>query len=295
MRTLLAPPPIATGTAPIGGGNVDLDAARPAADAQSEQFDAVELSLDVRRSASDLDLPRHRGRQRDLGAPASPFERPVEAWIPEDDRLRVERRLRRVAREARAQHLVEIRHSAHHQLRRSVREREPARRCGSKCDGDIVSVVGNRQCIVRGHRLVLFCSNTVPSVERHSATGGRGIVKRCSRNRTAFVSGAILRSVTDPTPAVEELPEPPWRESRETPKTPLTRQAIVEAALRVLDRDGMDALSMRKVGEELGTGAASLYWHVRNKEELLQLVFEAVSRGGRPAHARSVAMAGAAP
>ena len=39
----------------------------------------------------------------------------------------------------------------------------------------------------------------------------------------------------------------------------------------------MDALSMRKVGEELGTGAASLYWHVRNKEELLQLVFEAVS------------------
>ena len=47
--------------------------------------------------------------------------------------------------------------------------------------------------------------------------------------------------------------------------------------MRVLDRDGMDALSMRKVGEELGTGAASLYWHVRNKEELLQLVFEAVS------------------
>ena len=157
MRTLLAPPPIATGTAPIGGGNVDLDAARPAADAQSEQFDAVELSLDVRRSASDLDLPRHRGRQRDLGAPASPFERPVEARIPEDDRLRIERRLRRVAREARTQHLVEIRHSAHHQLRRSVREREPARRCGSKCDGDIVSVVGNRQCIVRGHRLVLSC------------------------------------------------------------------------------------------------------------------------------------------
>jgi AcrR family transcriptional regulator len=83
--------------------------------------------------------------------------------------------------------------------------------------------------------------------------------------------------MTDRTPAGEGLPEPPWRETRDTPRTPLTRQAIVEAALRVLDRDGMDALSMRKVGEELGTGAASLYWHVRNKEELLQLVFEAVS------------------
>ena len=81
----------------------------------------------------------------------------------------------------------------------------------------------------------------------------------------------------DQTTAAEGLPEPPWRERKDSPRTPLTRQAIVEAALRVLDRDGMDALSMRKVGEELGTGAASLYWHVRNKEELLQLVFEAVS------------------
>lgn len=84
-------------------------------------------------------------------------------------------------------------------------------------------------------------------------------------------------------------PEPAWREVKGTPRTPLTRQAIVEAALRVLDREGMDALSMRKVGEELGTGAASLYWHVRNKEELLQLVFEAVSEETRlpapdPAH-----------
>lgn len=39
----------------------------------------------------------------------------------------------------------------------------------------------------------------------------------------------------------------------------------------------MDGLSMRKVGEELGTGAASLYWHVRNKDELFQLVFERVT------------------
>jgi AcrR family transcriptional regulator len=58
---------------------------------------------------------------------------------------------------------------------------------------------------------------------------------------------------------------------------PLTRDAIIEAALRVLDREGMDALSMRRVGEELATGAASLYWHVRNKGELLQLLFERVT------------------
>ncbi|HEX6580454.1 MAG TPA: TetR/AcrR family transcriptional regulator [Actinomycetota bacterium] len=77
----------------------------------------------------------------------------------------------------------------------------------------------------------------------------------------------------------EGLPEPPWRSgrARTAPRLPLTRDAIVEAALTVLEREGMEGLSMRKVGEELGTGAASLYWHVRNKEELLQLLFERVT------------------
>ena len=42
----------------------------------------------------------------------------------------------------------------------------------------------------------------------------------------------------------------------------------------MLDREGIDGLSMRKVADELGTGAASLYWHVRNKGELLQLLNE---------------------
>jgi AcrR family transcriptional regulator len=80
-------------------------------------------------------------------------------------------------------------------------------------------------------------------------------------------------------PTAEGLPEPPWRSgrARTPPRPPLTRDAIVEAALTVLEREGMDGLSMRKVGEKLGTGAASLYWHVRNKEELLQLVFERVT------------------
>lgn len=73
------------------------------------------------------------------------------------------------------------------------------------------------------------------------------------------------------------VPEMPWRAPRKpSSKAPLTREMIVEAALRVLDAEGMDGLSMRRVGEELGAGAASIYWHVRNKDELLQLVFERV-------------------
>ena len=73
-------------------------------------------------------------------------------------------------------------------------------------------------------------------------------------------------------------PEPPWRRPQPPPRAPITREAIVEAALVVLDRVGMDGLSMRRVAEELGTGAASLYWHVRNKEELFQLIFDRVTR-----------------
>ncbi len=73
--------------------------------------------------------------------------------------------------------------------------------------------------------------------------------------------------------------EPPWRVATDArpARRPLTREAIVDAALRILERDGLDAVSMRRVGDELGTGAASLYWHVRNKDELLQLVFEHVT------------------
>jgi AcrR family transcriptional regulator len=83
---------------------------------------------------------------------------------------------------------------------------------------------------------------------------------------------------TEPDSRVQGVPEPPWHRVAPPPRVPITREAIVEAALVVLDREGMDGLSMRRVAEELGTGAASLYWHVRNKEELFQLVFDRVIR-----------------
>ena len=46
--------------------------------------------------------------------------------------------------------------------------------------------------------------------------------------------------------------------------------------MRVLDSEGLDGLSMRRVGEELDTGAASLYWHVGSKDGLLDLIFDHV-------------------
>lgn len=81
----------------------------------------------------------------------------------------------------------------------------------------------------------------------------------------------------------ESVPEPPWRaDNRAAPRAPLTREAVVDAAMRVLEQVGVDALSMRRVADELGTGPASLYGHVRNKEELLQLILERFTIENQP-------------
>lgn len=56
----------------------------------------------------------------------------------------------------------------------------------------------------------------------------------------------------------------------------LGREQIVAAAIALLDADGVDALSMRKLGARLGAGATSLYWHVANKDELMELVVDEV-------------------
>jgi AcrR family transcriptional regulator len=79
--------------------------------------------------------------------------------------------------------------------------------------------------------------------------------------------------------ADEPIPEPKWRAParRATPRVSLDRDAIVDAALRVLDREGADGLTMRRVAEELGTGAGALYWHLGNKEELLNLLIDRIS------------------
>ena len=57
-------------------------------------------------------------------------------------------------------------------------------------------------------------------------------------------------------------------------RAPLTRQRVAEAALAFIDEHGEAALSMRKLGAELGVEAMSLYNHVANKDDLLDAVSE---------------------
>jgi TetR/AcrR family tetracycline transcriptional repressor len=52
----------------------------------------------------------------------------------------------------------------------------------------------------------------------------------------------------------------------------LDQTAIVEAAFEVLNHEGLEGLSLRLVAEQLGVQAPALYWHVRNKAELIGLM-----------------------
>lgn len=56
----------------------------------------------------------------------------------------------------------------------------------------------------------------------------------------------------------------------------LTREKIVDAALALLEREGMQGISMRKLAQELDAGAATLYWHVGDKEQLLGLMLDRI-------------------
>ena len=71
-----------------------------------------------------------------------------------------------------------------------------------------------------------------------------------------------------------------WRSTVGTktnePQGGLSREAVIAAALTVLDTDGVDGLSMRAVADRLGVKAASLYWHIRDKGQLLEQITEAV-------------------
>jgi AcrR family transcriptional regulator len=75
------------------------------------------------------------------------------------------------------------------------------------------------------------------------------------------------------------MPVPPWRKPRKTApsKQPLSQALILDTALRVLRAEGLDAVTMRRVAQELGTGPASLYAHVSNKGELLELMLDHIA------------------
>lgn len=78
---------------------------------------------------------------------------------------------------------------------------------------------------------------------------------------------------------VWERPEPPSRPVL----APLSRERIVRAAIRLADADGLEAVSLRKVAAALDVGPMRLYGYIATKDELLDLMVDAVHAEIRPA------------
>ena len=77
------------------------------------------------------------------------------------------------------------------------------------------------------------------------------------------------------TSTTDQNPELTDAESADR-RTPLTRERVVNAAIAYADEHGLDSLSMRKLGAELGVEAMSLYNHVANKDDLFAAIVDAV-------------------
>lgn len=74
-------------------------------------------------------------------------------------------------------------------------------------------------------------------------------------------------------------PERLWermRAAEEQSRPSLNRRRIVEAAVRIADAEGLDAVTMRKIAAELGSSPMALYRHVDRKEDLPELMLDAV-------------------
>ncbi|MER6099647.1 TetR/AcrR family transcriptional regulator C-terminal domain-containing protein [Streptomyces sp. NPDC001728] len=80
-----------------------------------------------------------------------------------------------------------------------------------------------------------------------------------------------MAAKANPVPSV-------WTRQQTAPDQPaLSRAAIVREAVVMLDADGIEALSMRKLGARLNAGATSLYRHVATKDELMELAVDEVA------------------
>jgi len=63
-------------------------------------------------------------------------------------------------------------------------------------------------------------------------------------------------------------------------RTPLDRKSVVATALRLLNREGIEGLTLRRLAKELRVQAPALYWHFKNKQELLDEMATEVYREG---------------
>src|SRR5262249_32597314 len=93
-----------------------------------------------------------------------------------------------------------------------------------------------------------------------------------SRGRSAHLPAALRGgpwgAMTDASLDIGEAQHAPGA-SASPARRPLTRERILHVGLRLIDEQGLEAFSMRRLAQELGVDPMSLYHHFRNKDALL--------------------------
>jgi AcrR family transcriptional regulator len=70
----------------------------------------------------------------------------------------------------------------------------------------------------------------------------------------------------------------PQAHTRARPRVSLSRERVLRAAVNLADQGGIDSVTMRRLADGLGAEAMSLYYHVANKEDVLDGIADAVAR-----------------
>ena len=114
------------------------------------------------------------------------------------------------------------------------------------------------------------------------STGGRKIDRTArklneARRKIDHAERRVEREMERAQREVERALGPIWaRPEPGARRARFTREQIAEAALAVADKDGFDAVSMRRVASELGAGTMTLYHYVQTKDELVALMDNAI-------------------
>lgn len=99
------------------------------------------------------------------------------------------------------------------------------------------------------------------------------------RTMPATLKAATATSTsTSDTTATDAAVRTVWLRRRRTARgdQPLTLARIIDAAIELLDKEGVDRLTMRRLAERLQAGAPSLYWHVDTKDDVIDLAVDAI-------------------
>jgi hypothetical protein len=105
--------------------------------------------------------------------------------------------------------------------------------------------------------------------------------RECSSKPSPGGRSAKHRTGSPPNIDRESAPEIAAQRPRGRPPT-LDREAVLETAIGLLDAEGVDALTMRRLASELGVSAMAPYRHVASKDELLMVLVDRLVYPSRP-------------